>query len=326
MKTKTLPLLFACVALSACVTLPQNQSGGGSNRPEFEIRDAKAFAKRTEVVVGNFKIGFLTYSKTRATAGGGFLSSGGNASVSARANLTGVPAPVFQHITDTAYQRFVAALKAQGYAVRDHATIAASPTYQKVTPLQPPVGDEKLAYAMSGKVDYYVPTGMALHLPHRSTDYGWGHPHSAYGKYAADEKIAVLDVIYVVDFLNEETYGGQTKSVAAVNVDQGLSIKPGSNISIYAGMGGTFAHDKGSVALGNGIYANDVFAEMVDTTPQGETAGNKAGTLLAGLLGGGGRASKQYDVKADPAKFETGVSGLLTQATEKLVAQITSLR
>ena len=326
MNKNLLVLLLASLALGACVTMPQNQSRGGSNKPEIEIRDAKAFAKRTEVVMGNFKVGFLTYTKTRATAGGGFLNSGGTASSSVRANLTGIPAEVCQRITDAAYQRFVAALKTQGFTVRDHATIAGSPTYQKVPPMEPPVGDEKLPYALDGKVDYYVPQGMALHLPHRSTSYGWGHPHSAYGKYGADEKVAVLDVLYVVDFMNEETYGGQTKSVAAVNLAQGLSIKPGSNISLYAGMGGTFSHDKGSVALGKGIYATDAFAEVVDSTPEDETSGNKAGKLLAGLLGGGGRSSKQLEVKADPTKYETGVNQLLDQTTKKLVTRMSSLR
>jgi len=77
-----LTVLTGCMATGASST-PGRESGMfGIEKAEVEEETPKAFAGKQRVVIGDFKVGYLTYSKARAKASGGF-SGGGSSNVSA---------------------------------------------------------------------------------------------------------------------------------------------------------------------------------------------------------------------------------------------------
>ena len=113
--------LIAIFILTGCVT---TGGGGASSQaqpggPSFETVTPKAFAGKNEVLIGGFKVTFITQQKgTRANRGSFLGGGGGMARASANVVLDGISPQLMQSITDTAYERFVAGMQKEGYTVR----------------------------------------------------------------------------------------------------------------------------------------------------------------------------------------------------------------
>ena len=319
--------LFA--AATGCTTGQASSTPGkstglfGIEKEPIEVDTPKAFANRTQVVVGDFKVGFLNYSKTRATADGGF-SNDGSASVSARAKLAGVDNQAFQAITDAAYRDLIGALETAGYEVLDRAKLTSHPAYANANTREAPYEFDGSPYAMGARMLYFTPQGFDLHM-HPSdgtTDgFGWSNPGAAYSKVADEADLVIITANYVLDFVNEETLGG-SRNWASVSIAPGLSIKPGSGITLIGGHGGTFSNDIGMVKLGQPVYTTKDYAtDVAEVTSDAEEAGN-----MFAFLGGLAKESKAYQVTADPNRYQPLSERLLGEANAKLVNHMKTLR
>jgi hypothetical protein len=118
---------------------------------------------------------------------------------------------------------------------------------------------------------------------------------------------AVVNVFYVVDFAQAETYGGAFRNVSAVNVKAGLATVPeASKLVVFAPKG-----QIGTATLREPIAVGGAFGEFADTQSGGEKALNTAANVIGFLGGIGTNSSKKYTMTADPAAWRSGLSELI---------------
>ncbi|MCH2548068.1 MAG: hypothetical protein MK052_10735 [Alphaproteobacteria bacterium] len=304
---------------------------GSTTNNDVEVNTPKAFAGKNEVIIGNFKVGFVTFTKAKKTAKGGFLS--GNSSwgkASAHVTLDGISDADMQAITETAYNDFVKTLKANGYTIADRSKLENAKHYSNLKPMANP--DKKEGSFFSGATDKLtVVSPKALpfyYYPGEAGErggIGFSNAGSVYGGFASESGIPVLSVYYTVDFANAGGYGGY-RNWASLEVGQGMSIRPGSGIQFVGGQGGTFATNIGAVTLGQAVFSDEKFGEMQDTTTDAGKAGMVAANVLSVALGQGTNQYREYDVDAKPADYKKLATKILAEANDKLVTTMASNR
>lgn len=300
-----------CVTSSGSSMAPQASTGFmGIKSDDIKVDTPKAFAGKKDVVIGSFKVGFVTYNKASQKAGGGLL--GGMAGrASAKTTLNGVSDATMQEITDAAYADFTSMLKANGYNVVSRSSITNTSEYKKVAVEKAPQREAESVLAMGSDITYFAPSGMPLH----GKGFAFSTPMIAFGSLGEKTGVPVLDVEYIVNFANADGYGGSHRNTAAVNVGQGISVVSGSRVTAYGGQGGTFSTNIGTVSLGQPVYSTQEFATVAEMTTDGEKA-----------LGGATSVSREYAVNADPGKYEAISKSVLNQANKKLVGTMAANR
>ena len=149
----TLSVVAITSLLSACSSMvttkesgaAQSQSTASAKKSGFktEVSTAKAFAGKTDVVIGSFKVSFITREKSSSKPRGSILSGPSVARAAAETHLAGVPNEVMQAITDAAFADFKSQLTTQGYTVRPASLLTGNQSFNKaVTKPSPLQSDE----------------------------------------------------------------------------------------------------------------------------------------------------------------------------------------
>ncbi len=317
--------MAAILALAGCgvsasqggMAPAKNTGFFGAEKADIDVTDASAFKGKKDVVVGAFRVGFITYNKVGHKTGGGMLG-GSRGSAKAKSTLHGVPESTMQKITDDAYAHFVSTLKANGYNVLDRSKLTATAEYKKMSTAASPYKTD----IGSADVTYLAPKGM----PIKSNGLSFGTfsaPDTSMPYAAQKAGVAVIDVDYVVNFVQGE---GAGYSVATVEVGQGISVDAGNGLTFYGGNPGMTSMDVGSIKLGQAVYSTDQFASVTDTSSATGQALGYAANVLSYAMGGGGSVVKSYDFTANPAKYQSISTGVIKQANTKLVAGMVANR
>lgn len=293
-----------------------------------------AFKGAEKVVIGNFVVGFATYTTDSAKAGGGLLGNGFGGKSTAKSTLTGIDAATMQAITDAAYADFVRQLQAQGYTVAPRDGLLADARFAKSTQMDSPFNDSTGGIFGGGsKTTYVAPRALGSirpfmgDIPGTMGGMGFSNPTVAASEYASKSGEKILSVVYLLDFSNAESYGGWHRQSSAVQVGQGLTVVPGtSKVSLIGGQSGTFSSANGSIAIGQPITSQTAFADISDATSDAAKA-TEIATNVIGVLGGiGSNSSRQFTFAARPGDYTAAAHDVTGQATRLLVGQMAALR
>ena len=325
---KALSVAIALVSITACsvsstneVVKPVEQASGPFGmftHDAVNVEGEKAFVGVKKVVIGSFKIGFITTKKERAKAGSGV---GGNST--AMMELHGITPTVMQTITDKAYQDLLAQLQAAGYEVADRAQLNSS-EFGKSASKASPFTEEASFFGSDNTVTYVAPESIdKLYFFMGETDqkngFNFNTPDMAASGFADKNKLPVMSVMYNLDFSSNKSETGAFASFSAVEVGQALSVAPGSGFTLIGGQGGTFSTTNGSVRLGQAIASPNPFGEITNTSSDGLVVLETTVNAASALLGGGTNQSRDFSVTADPAKYSSGAENILKKTNADLI-------
>ena len=297
-------------------------------KPIIKVDKPAAMNASRQVVVGSFVVAFLTERRDSAKAGGGLMGSGFGGKSSARSTLTGLSNADFQAATDAAYSNFERQMQAAGFTVADRAPVLAAVTDGGAR-AQENGAEKDLILARNSKAEarLFAPSGWGGPLIAREFlglmgAGGFNGARSAIfmsmkgQEFAKSSGQAVVNVFYVVDFAQAETYGGAFRNVSAVNVKSGLATVPeATRLVVYAPKGPI-----GTATLREPIAIGGAFGEFADSQSGGEKALNTAANVI-GLLGGiGTNSSKKYTMTADPVAWRGGLLELMETTNAQFIA------
>jgi hypothetical protein len=332
-------LLAGCAGPSANsgITKGAERSGGlfGMVKQDaVKVETADAFKGVNQVIIGAFSVGFATYKTDSAKAGGGLTGSGFGGKSTAKSTLIGIDDATMQAITDTAYKGFVADLQAKGYTVVDRASLAGDPDFAKTKTYPNPYEDSSGGlFGTSSKTKYFAPSsfgGLKVFMGDiagLTGGFGFDNPSISASQFAKSKGIKVLNVSYVLDFANAESYGNWATTTSNVNVGQGMTIIPEyTKIGLIGGDGGTFQSSNGFVRLGQPLTSNKEFATVKDSTSD-TYKGVEVATNVIGLLGGvGTNKSREFDFTARPDAYKAAALDVIKQANDTMIGKMASVR
>lgn len=324
-------IVGACVTSSNDVAKPKTETGflGLSEKDAMNVTTAKAFAGKTNVVVNNFKVAFITESEGRnSTGSGGLLGGGMKGHASADVTLTGVSDAAMQAITDQAYADFTATMAAKGYTVQPASSIAGMPEMQKVSAENVPYTSSNLQPSLNSEGKIFAPTGQKLYLLAgqgvRMGGFGFANPGMAYATIAEKTGTPIIDVYYVLDIAG---YGGHSSmSSASLSVGQSMHVKTGSAVSIIGGQSGTFSTTQGNIALGQPIASDKAFGTVTEETSGGMKAAGYAANTVSALLGGATSIARDFSIASSDEAYKAAALDALTKANKAMVGQMAALR
>jgi len=307
---------------------------GADPKPTIKIDKPAAMNASKQVVVGSFVVAFLIERRDSAKAGGGLLGSGFGGKSSARSTLAGLTDADFQAATDAAYADFERQITAAGYTVADRAQVLAAVT-EGGAKAQENGAEKDLILGRDSKAEarLFAPSGWGGPLIAREFlglmgPGGFNGARSAImmtmkgQEFAKASGQAVVNVFYVVDFAQAETYGGAFRNVSAVNVKAGLATVPeASKLVVFAPKG-----QIGTATLREPIAVGGAFGEFADTQSGGEKALNTAANVIGFLGGIGTNSSKKYTMTADPAAWRSGLSELMNATNAQFTAAMNGAR
>jgi hypothetical protein len=321
-------LLVLSLSLFGCAGIATKQA-------EPVVTDnAEAFSGKGRVILGDFRVSFVTFDKSSAKAESPMFSSErGYAKSTLRAKLTGVPDSVMQQLTDAAYRDFEAKLKASGYTLVDGRALADSADWQKMDKETSPVKTTSSFKAWTGgsrETATFAPSGMTL------VERG-ANGIMPYHAYVAADKLGtpILSVNYLVHFVyfGSETdyqsnvaydYKGAEYS-AEVSAGQGIQVVPGSGIEFMSGAAGTFNNPNGRVTVGAPVLVPGPFGRSEDATSGMQKAANAFSSVL-GMVSGSASSAKEINIKADPDVYAANAKKALLSANERLVSALAAAK
>ena len=296
----------------------------------------------TQVAIGAFNVGFIFKSVDSTKAMTGIVGAM-QGTTRAESTLVGITPAIMQTITDAAYADFTAKLKASGYTIQAPSALFATPlprAHPEISPLDVNIALEKKS---TGKVTLVKPTALgALYLiPGDFTGSGMSsiglnmasaQTNYALGQYAKQAGVGVIDVVYLIDFSQQQQNGG-----FSVKVNSGVSIASNYSRATLIAPSGKAT----TIKINDAIPVAGDFATMRDTTSgltkTTQTATRVLGGLgrLGGALGGGGGmgglfktggSTKKIEFDAKPENYRIGAVQAATLANERIVAQLNALR
>ena len=295
----------------------------------------------TQVAIGAFNVGFIFKSVDSTKAMDGLVGAM-QGTTRAESTLVGITPAMMQTITDAAYADFTAKLKASGYSVQAPAALFGTPlprAHPEVSPLDVNIALEKKS---TGKVTFVKPTalGSMYLIPGDFTGSGMSSiglnmasAQTAYAlnQYAKQAGVGVIDVVYLIDFSQQDQKGG-----FSVKVNSGVSIASNYSRATLIAPSGKAT----TIKINDAIPVAGDFATMRDTTggfaKTTQTATRVLGGLsrLGGLAGMGGMgglfktggATKKIEFDAKPENYRIGATQAATLANERIVAQLNALR
>lgn len=334
-----------CLSLAAC--LPGNQATqdvtsagrvkggilGLSEAADIEVNTPKAFAGTQKVVVASFKVGFVDSKSAAVKAGGGLMGNGFGGKSTARLKLEGVDAATRQALTEQAYQEFVALLQQQGYTLVDPAGLQGFKGYEKVNRFDFPFkADNSGLLSDYGVTWYHTPASFGRapiflgEIQGETGGFGFSNPMAVSAEYAKAAGVKVLNVAYVVDFANTDSYGGRFTSTSSIGVGQGMTLVPGAVLGLTGGWGGTFSSETGSLRTGQPLSSALKFGSVEDATSDAYKTVQTV-TNVIGVLGGvGSNISRDYVVRADAAQYRQAAADVLRQGNQAFVSKMAALR
>lgn len=325
-KIAIVPLLGVLLAGNAQALFGINL-GGEPTKPAdpLEVQDPNAMKGKSALAVGSFKVSFVTFDKSSATATSSMFSSdSGFAKMTLRSRLVGVDDQTFQAITDTAYQDFLQTLRANGYQVIDRARIESAPSYAKLGVTPNPHKETSSFTAVTGgsrEEATFSPTGLPLY---HEGEFGAAPrpvPFQVH-EIAQESGVSIINVHYLVHFAyfsgDTSNFGG-TKT-ASMNMAQTVRVEHGSQMVLTSGWG-----DASTVALTWGNYSDKVYGTASEATSDAQTAANAFSSVM-GVFSGGSMSAKEYNIDADPAKYAESANDVISQTNEQFVKKLASLR
>lgn len=347
MKKTFFTLGASAVLLSGCMGGPSSTNGivqgqtqkggflGLQTKDNVEVTSADAFKGVDDVVIGGFTVGFGTYKTDSRKAGGGLTGSGFGGKSTAKSELKGIDDATLQAITETAYSKFVADLKAKGYNVVDRSKLADYEAFASTNTYDAPYEDSNGGiFGKSSVTKYFVPAAFngkmrsfMGDIPGFTGGFGFSNPYLGASKFAKETGTHVLSVVMVLDFANSDGYGGWGSTSSGVTVGQGMTLMPNyTKLNLIGGDSGTFSSANGALTLGQPITSDKAFADVAETT----TAANKVTQRVVGVigvLGGiGSNASGTYEFKARPADYKAAALDVIGQGTKELLTKASSLK
>lgn len=325
------------LGLTACsvtgtneVMKPAEQRGGFmglSTAEAIKVERETPFKGVQKVAIASFKVGFVHGKIESRKAGRGY---GGNSAAGIK--LKGVEQSTMQAITDAAYADFTTRMKQAGYTIVDRETLKAQPDFAKARPETSPqikeasfFGDqtEMTTLAPSSHGDFYWFTGESIG---NSGGFGFSNASTAAMTQYGKTGIKVLSVYYVIDFAASSGSGGTFSATSSVKVGQALSLSPGGGLSLFGGDGMVAANHSSSIKLGQPIYAEETFGEMVKTSSDAAVGVETGLNVVRALAGMGTSQRRDFEVQADATRYDALSRDLLAQANGKLVERMASLR
>lgn len=329
-------VLCAAVLVQGCavsstnsVVKPGDNKGGFmglSKNPEVMVDNAGTLKELpNKVIIGSFKVGFITEGKARAVAKGGFLSSGSAGRASATAYLRGLTQEDMRNITNQMYTAFVSTLQDKGYEVVPHADLAANAQYTDLQNSGVASLDENVVLnaALDSKTTYVAPDGMkVIYFMGEKKAFMDISMETIKKMQALNETsgAAVLAVNYVVNFVGAETHGGWV-STASVQVGQGIRIGVG-NVAVYNGKNKMAA----LVKLGQPVYSEKEFCTIEKTTSAAAKTIGTAVNVATAILGGGTSQSETFDFNVKPDLYMAAATEVGNQANAKLIGKLAEIK
>lgn len=329
MMKKVLMVCVASLLVSACAGI------AAKKQPDpVVITNASALAGKQEVVLGDFRVSFVTYDNTTAKSESPMFSADrGYARSSLRATLVGVSDDIMQSLTDAAYSDFVARLAASGYSVADSAVLASNAEWQKMKRLGSPQKDAAVLGGLIGRSQEsatFAPSGKDM------VAYN-GNDKMPFHAYLAADQLGrpILSVHYKVHFVyfGSETdytsnrgieYKGAEYS-AQVSAGQGVQVVPGSSVEWMVGAAGTFANPNATVAIGAPVLIPGAYGRSADATTNTQKAVNMFSSAV-GMVTGGSSSAKDIEITADPQAYADNAKKALLEANQRLSAALAGAR
>ena len=287
--------LTACSVTSTNeVMKPAEQRGGFmglSTADEIKVERDAPFKGAQKVAIASFKIGFVHGKIESRKAGRGY---GGNSSAGIK--LKGVEQGTMQAITDAAYADFVTRMRQAGYTVVDRATLKAQADFAKAKPETSPQIKEASFFGDQTEITTLAPSSHG--------DFYWFSGES----------------------IGDSGSGGTFNATSSVKVGQALTLSPGGGVSLFGGDGMIAANHFSSIKLGQPIYAEETFGEMVKTSTDAAVGVETGLNFVRTLAGMGTSQRRDFEVQADAARYDALSRDLLAKANGKLVDRMVSLR
>ena len=325
-------LLVASVVATTGARAQENNS--------IDVTVPAAFKEAKQVVIGSFKVGFINHNKASAKSGGGFFTKDNESRVSLRSKLEGTAPAEMQAIVDEIYADFSDQLKLQGYEILDRSTLTSLPAFNSISGSPSPYSVDSVSVAPQAKALYFAPTGQNViefigdanravglaGLASIGNQISAGNASVGLQEIAEKNKLAILNVHYIVNFVNAEGSGGYSQRITSVSLDQGLTVMPGSSVSVVTGYESTFSTNNGSLKLNKALASNEQFGEFVETTSSLEKAAGMFSMVTGGLTGGRSSNTGEYTVNANPQTYQKITTELLKTSNAQFASTMASLK
>ena len=307
---------------------------------QLKVSGQEAAKGVSQIAIGAFNVGFIFKSVDSTKAMGGILGAA-QGTTRAESTLVGITPAMMQTITDAAYADFTAKLQASGYTIQAPSALFGAPlprAHPQSSPLDVNIALEKKS---TGKVTLVKPTALgALYLiPGDFTGSGMSsiglnmasaQTNYALSQYAKQAGVGVVDVVYLIDFSQQQQNGG-----FSVKVNSGVSIASNYSRATLIAPSGKAT----TIKINDAIPVAGDFATMRDTTSGFTKTTQTATRVLGGLgrlggafgMGGGGLfktggSTKKIEFDAKPENYRIGANQATTLANERIVAQLNALR
>lgn len=286
---------------------------GLSKTKDVEVNGTSAVKGENRVVVPYFRVAYYTENNP-----GGFTGNGGD-KITIRSKLMGVDNDALQRITDQVYKNFIDQMKQKGIEVLPLSALNKSPTYQKFK--GKPLYKDK---ALFGPDAIYV-TPSDMKMSDSNITRGL-----EVGKIMKEMNASLMDVTLYVTYLSQKVES-TLRVVTGVSIGQTTSVTPGSVMQFYgleaSKCVGYCPNTVANARLGQPVYSTEKIGELRETTTSGDKAGDIAVAALTWLTPNSNAQynnTNRYELHAESEKYEKVVTGVLKDATDKLISSLTS--
>lgn len=336
-----LAIIAGCGVSSSEGVVSRSENKGGllglSKQDEVKVDGAAALEDVQSVVIGSFKVGFVESAKQTNKAKGSFMKSAMGGKARGNVTLEGISEKTKQDITNAAYADFVSKLQAQGYKVADRSTLTSASEYSSMANVEfPYLADSSGFLSNYGKTVFYQPSALGAKGVAFAGDFPQGssgafipgvtgisgamsaHGDMKVASFAEKNNVAVLSATYVLDFAAAGGHAGV--SSASIVIGQNLAVTQAS-VKVMSGGSSSFKSGLAHVYLGQPVQSEKEFGEVVDDTSGADVALQEAVNVASVFMGQGTNRSRNYIVKADPAKYKTQSLDVLTKTNSALVSK-----
>ena len=326
---KILSLVILSMFLFGCAA-----AGSKKQVDPVLLTNANVIAGKQQVLLGDFRVSFITFDKSSAKSTSPMFSSdSGYAQSTLRAKLMGVSDDVMQALTDAAYQDFVTKLKASGYTLADGSALAANAEWQKLDTEASPKKITSSFKSLTGgnqESSTFAPSGKSL----IKLNIAKVMPYQVYS--AANELgTPILNVNYTVHFVyfgSETDYKANAYNdskgaeySAEVAAGQGIQVVPGSGVDLIMGVTSTFNDPNAKLSIGAPVVVPGAFGSNEDATSGFQKAANTF-SMVMGMVSGGSSSAKDINITADPAIYAANAKKALLEANQRLTSALAAAK
>ena len=307
------------------MAVPTTAIEAKDNAP-VKVSSSKSFKGVSNILIGSFNIAFINEKTDQAFAG----RRGFGGSSAAKTHLEGVSPIEYQAITDAAYADFTERLKSAGYVIADRVQFISDPGIAKQTYVASGAqGTVVYGKDSKAKALYYAPRafGPTPIVPGEIgggmfSGFGAVGPAMERNRFAIQNKQAIVNVRYVVDYASAKHRGGSFAFSSSVKLTAQLAVVEALSTVTVTDEKGML----GTLALNDGIAVDGDFGDLADTTTGGQKVEQALGNVI-GMLGGIGTASRKFfTFRAEPAAYRDGATEAARRTNDIMVRQMMALR